>query len=205
LLASTGVLGKPAEYFCAEAMRDSIPGYPADPEEQLSCISSVGATPNGIYGVKLHCVEFDQVQATRWAERLPDLSFVFLERRDVLAQAISYVRACQTDQWRSTGQARAEPSYDPAAINRALIGTLSNLNRWRYYLMRNGISYLHLFYEDVVDAPQGTVEAVGRLVGLDETPRIDASRLRLKMQRDALSEDWRKRFVAEMRDLSQFH
>src|SRR5579863_2506138 len=111
LLASTGMLGVPTEYFCAEAMhRRGIPDYPADPEGQLQTILKLGATPNGIYGLKLHSVEFDAVKGTRWPERLPLLSFVHLDRLDVLGQALSWVRASQTDQWTSFHTPGAEPA-----------------------------------------------------------------------------------------------
>jgi LPS sulfotransferase NodH len=182
-----------------------IADYPVDPESQLQAIPQLAATPNGIYGLKLHSVEFEKVKGTRWAERLPSLSFIHLERRDVLGQAISFVRASQTQQWVSFLGPKGEPIYNGALIDRVLLDILHQQTRWRYYLARNRVPVLHLTYEDVARFPQETAEAVGRLMGLTEKPCVDLSQVRLKVQRDALNEEWRQRFIAESHDLGRFH
>jgi LPS sulfotransferase NodH len=207
LLRSTGVLGLPNEYFDANTIRNArgLPDYPEDTEGQIAQIPIVGATPNEIYGLKLFSHEFDLTKSARRTERLPGLSFIYLERRDLLGQALSHVRAQQTQQWVSFNAPRAEPVYDGARINEVLALLARAQARWRYYFARNGIPVLHLVYEHVMQAPQETVEAVGRLVGLAETPKVDLDQLGdLNIQRDALSDRWRDRFLAESRDLGLF-
>jgi LPS sulfotransferase NodH len=180
--------------------------YPLDPEGQLAAIPQMGATPNGVYGLKIFTHQFDFAKSTRWAARLPSLSFVYLERRDLLGQAISHVRALQTQQWISRVAAAVAPTYDQASINGQLVRLASGHARWRNYFARNGLPVLCLTYEAFVQSPQETVEAVGRWIGLSETPRIDISQLGgLEIQRDALSEAWRARFIAETRDLTILH
>src|SRR5208283_74902 len=171
MLTSTGVLGRPAEYFNAAAFRNfgGIPDYPLDPEGQLAAIPQIGTTSNGVYGLKIFSHQFDLVKSTRWAVRLPSLSFVYLERRDLLGQAISHARALQTEQWASHFKATAQPVYDRASINNQLIYLARGYTRWRYYFARNAIPVLNLTYEEITQSPQETVEAVGRWVGLSET------------------------------------
>jgi len=206
LLESTGVLGRPREYFNVGAVRRfGVQDYPEDAEGQLAEIPRLGATPNGVYGLKIFTTHFDAVARTRWAVRLPDLAFVFLQRRDLLGQAISHVRAMQTQQWGSRFEAVREPAYNAGAINNELVRLARCETRWRYYFARNGIEALHLAYEDIEADPQRAVEAVGRLVGLGEAPRIDPEKIRIERQRDALNEEWRARFLAESRDLGVLH
>jgi LPS sulfotransferase NodH len=208
LLTSTGLLGRPTEYFNVDAVQTAlgITGYPHDPEAQLAAIPVLGATDNGVYGLKIFSSQFDDVRATRWAERLPQLSFIHLERADLLGQAISLVRASQTQQWTSFRPALGEATYDRALINDTLIGLARAQTRWAYYFARNGLSVLTLVYEEVVRDPQATAEAVGQLVGLPEAPRVDMAGIgNLSIQRDALSETWRARFIAESRELGVFH
>jgi trehalose 2-sulfotransferase len=111
LLASTGVLGAPTDFFDDVVVKQrGVADYPSDPEAQLAAIPRLGSTPNGVYGLKLFSRHFDAVRHTRWAERLPRLSFIHLTRLDVVGQAISHVRAMQTQQWTARRQAQAEPA-----------------------------------------------------------------------------------------------
>src|ERR1700733_11451693 len=62
-LSSTGVLGKSLEYFNGPGRRSlGYPDYPDDPTRQIDWILSEGATPNGIYAVKIFPMQFDEVQ-----------------------------------------------------------------------------------------------------------------------------------------------
>lgn len=207
LLASTGVLGRPLEYFNAEAARSLLrmPDYPSGAEEQIALIPKLSATPNGVYALKLFSNHFDFAKPARWAERMPELRFVHLVRLDVLGQAISHMRAAQTSQWASRLQEIRAPIYNFDVINKEVVRILNAQNRWRYYFARNGVPVLHLVYEHICDNPQGAAEAVGRLIGLDETPRVDMDKVHAKVQRDALNDEWRARYLAEARNLSIFH
>ena len=99
----------------------------------------------------------------------------------------------------------AQIKADPQFKTMELVRLSRAHTRWRYWFARNGLPVLSLVYEQVMRAPQGAVEAVGRLVGLAEVPRFDPEQVRgLEIQRDALSEEWRARFVAEARDLGAF-
>ena len=205
LLASTGVLGAPTEYFNAETMRQrGHANYPTDPEAQLAAITRLGATPNGVYGLKIFSHQFEAVIATRWAERLPALSFIHLTRADVLGQTISNVRALQTWRWTARSAERGEPRYDFEQINVELKRLLNAQSRWAYYLARNGVRVLHIVYEQMCAAPQQTVDAVARFLGLAEPATIDPGKIWVTPQRDALNAEWRERFVAEARGLAVF-
>ncbi|HLK25803.1 MAG TPA: Stf0 family sulfotransferase [Caulobacteraceae bacterium] len=205
LLASTGVLGAPTEFFDPLFVQRAVPDYPADPEAQLLEIPRLGSTPNGVYGLKVFARHFDAVRHTRWVERLPRLSFVHLIRLDVLGQAVSHVRAMQTQQWTARAKARCEPVYDFELINAELLRLINSQARWAYYFGRNGIPFLHLAYEHLVQQPQRAVEAVAQLIGLQESPVVDFSKVSAAIQRDELSEEWRRRYVAQARDLAHFH
>jgi LPS sulfotransferase NodH len=208
ILRSTGVLGDPTEYFDANTLRHGrgVSDYPLDPEGQLAQIPRLGATPNGVYGFKIFSHQFDEVKSTRWAERLPSLSFVHLERQDLLGQALSLVRARQTQQWVSAIPAQAEPVYRQDEIATVLALLARAQARWRYYFASNGLPVLKLDYEQLMQSPQAAAEAIGRLVGLSETPKVDLALLdSLQIQRDTITDAWRARFIADTRDLSVFH
>jgi LPS sulfotransferase NodH len=206
LLRSTGVLGNPLEYFNTKAQQLYIdPQYPADPEAQIDWILGHGSTPNGVYGLKIFADQFDLAAKSRWATRLPNLSFIYLERRDVLGQALSMARAKQTDQWNSGSPLLGEAVYDRTLIAAWLVEILRQYTRWRYYFARNGLTPLRLVYEDFVQKPAESVSAVARLIGLTEPTEGDFDGAATKVQRDELTELWRRRFIEESADLGTFH
>ena len=98
-LSSTGLLGHPLEYFNAAARRMlDHPDFPDGPEEQIERVLTIGATANGIFGIKVVPAQFDlAARSIHWTRRLPNLAFVLLKRRDLLGQAISNLRATQTN------------------------------------------------------------------------------------------------------------
>ena len=197
-LASTGALGRPEEYF---ATTESAVAVERDPS-LLADVLARATTANGVWGIKLFSQQFDQTMAARWVERLPRPRFVYLERRDLLGQAISLVRARQTRAYLAHESQRAEPRYDTRAIARQLRRLAEANARWRLYLARNGTEVLWLHYEDMVRDPAATVRAVADHVGVAEPAVIDARLIGVTVQRDAITDEWRARFVADAGDPS---
>lgn len=202
LLASTGQLGRPAEYFSTKFQRRVCsPDYPEGAREQIAHALEHGATPNGVYGLKIYPLQLDGLsRRLNWTEFLPDLRFVHLGRRDLLGQAISRARVSQTLQWRSTLPAAAEPRYDGAAILSAMREIVAQDARWQLFFARNGIAPLRLVYEDALGAPDATVKAVARLVGIEGPAVAAPERIAVAVQRDATTAEWRERFVADFGD-----
>lgn len=206
MLASTGILGRPEEYFNGAGRRMfDDPNYPDDPEAQVGEILIRGASPNGVYGMKVFAGHFDRVAHTRWALRLPNLKFIYLQRRDLLGQALSLARAQQTMQFRSTRQALREAQFDLALINDHMVQIVRAHARWQFYFAKNGLDPLTLAYEDVLADPDGAVAAVARLMDVDPIPKPDLSKVRVEIQRDEVTEEWRRRFIAESYDITAFH
>ena len=198
LLRSTGLLGKPTEFFHDPAVARAVL---RSPDETLFSLVEAAATPNGVYGLKVFTRHFEQVAAARWAERLPRLRFVSLTRADTLGQAVSLARAVQTGQYKGDDPGQGEPRYDPTLIADCLARIVYGQARWESWFARNGIAPLRLVYEEVVQAPQEAVDAVARLVGLEAPAPIDLGQVEVRVQRDAVTRDWRDRFVREKADL----
>jgi trehalose 2-sulfotransferase len=198
-LTSTGVLGRPLEYFNGPARRVlTNPAYPDDPEAQIRRILTDGTTPNGVYGVKLFPDQLDAVAArVPWMKALPRLAFVLLRRRDLLGQALSWHRALATEQYRSTQISERAAIYDGAAIMQRLRTIVGLQARWTMFFARTGIEPLAIAYEDVVDQPQAAVDAVAQLIGLPGAAPIDTGSVDLVVQRDEEIEAWRRRFLTE--------
>jgi LPS sulfotransferase NodH len=201
-LSSTGVLGNPLEYFNGSGRRlFGYPEYPDDPSGQIGWILTEGTTPNGIYGLKVFPAQVEQAEKSiRWTELLPNLRFVLLKRRDILGQAISAVRALQTEQWRSSMPARGPARYDGAQIYERLQFAARDYARWDIFFARKAVAPTIIAYEDLLTDPQSAVDQVADIFGLRGQARVASERIDLKIQRDATTEEWRARFLDEYRD-----
>jgi LPS sulfotransferase NodH len=200
-LSSTGMLGNPLEYFNGGGRRLlGYPEYPDDPSKQIDWIVTEGATPNGIYGLKIFPAQVEQIEKSiRWTELLPDLKFVLLKRRDILGQALSAVRALQTEQWRASMPARGPALYDGAQIYERLKIAARDYARWDIFFARRAVAAAVIIYEVFLVDPQSAVDQVADLFGLRGQARAAGERIDLKSQRDAITEEWRARFLDEYR------
>jgi trehalose 2-sulfotransferase len=199
LLQSTGVLGTPLEYFNGPARRIlDDPTYPDDPNRQVERVLTMGRTPNGVYALKIFANQFRAIEShIRLTRALPNLRFVFLRRRDVLGQAISWSRALQTNQYRSTQPVSGPATYDRGAIAERLRVIVEEYALWQSYFARNGLSPIEVTYEDLPHTAQVLCRKLAKLLGVKGKVVIQPKLIDLVIQRDDQSEQWRRRFVEE--------
>jgi len=183
LLQKTGVAGRPNEYFNPMFQSHWAGDWgTATLPEYLDKVVVSGTTPNGVFGLKVHPMQFDSLcrqlarrprvpytQRPGLLERqFPELRYVRLRRRDGLRQAVSYVRAIQTRAWWDSDHAPGpngpvEPDrlrFDFQLIERA-VGLLEAMDRrWSAYFDAIGASPLEFEYEELTSDPNGAVRAV---------------------------------------------
>jgi LPS sulfotransferase NodH len=200
-LSSTDRLGYPLEYFNGPGRRAlGSPDYPDAPKLQIEAVLRLGATPNGVYAVKLFASQFATFsRRLRWMDLLPNLHFVYLTRDDLLGQAISWARALQTEQYRSTQPAKRFAAYDAELIRSRLMAIARERAQWEAFFARTGIEPLRIVYERFLEDQPSYVDRVASLVDI-ENPVIDQRRVDLVIQRDAVTEEWKQRFRAENGD-----
>ncbi len=222
-LTATARAGRPDEFF------DPTPGNEAHwarhhkaPEGAgyLDRIVDATRTPNGVFGFKLHWHQVPSLRARLvqalpapgapdsrpildlLRERLPGTRFIWLSRRNKVAQAISYYRATRTQVWRASNDGRypdaapaCVPHFDRAAIGEFLQTVKAMDSGWRRFFQHHKIPALVVVYEDFVESYAPTVRAVLKFLDL----RYDDVVLpppTLRQQADAQSEEWERRFRA---------
>lgn len=198
LLASTGVLGRPREYFNAPGRRKyDDPDYPEDPRLQLDQVVSTGATSNGVYGVKVHAFQLAPLldHVDPFAE-LPRVRAVRQRRDDALGQALSWTRANQTNQHRAGDAPEGVASYDRARIDASLDFLARENAWWDDYLARTDTRVLEVRYEDLEADPQREVDRVAAFLRVRSAP-VRPEAVEVTRQRDAVTAAWRERYVAE--------
>jgi LPS sulfotransferase NodH len=97
--------------------------------------------------------------------------FVYLRRGDVVAQAVSLLRAEQTGVWFETAGERQEPAAEPGfdlGQVRGLVRQIEEDNAaWEAWFTAEGIRPHRVLYEDLDDDPVGIASGVLGFLGLD--------------------------------------
>ncbi|MGI8839822.1 MAG: Stf0 family sulfotransferase [Caulobacteraceae bacterium] len=151
---------------------------------------SFKAGPPGVIAAEL-CGFFDAY--------LKKTSFILLCRRDIVAQAVSCVKAQQTLQWHSTQKPAGVAAYDEAKIGEYISIIAGGVERLRLYAERSGRPCRRLIYEDFAGGDFTAPTAICDALGLPRRPA--GSRIRpMPVERigDAVNAEWAARFTAGM-------
>lgn len=205
-LESTGILGRPREYFNGAGRRAiDDPEYPDAPEAQVRRALDRGVTANGVFGVKLFASQMPHALASETFVSLLDRAkFLYLRRDDLLGQAISLVRAQQSGQFRASQKSTGPVRYNARAIERALEDLATQDAAWRAYFHRCAIAPIETTYDAVVCSPREIVDRLARELGLVETAAVRSEAITLLPQSDAISQEWRRQFIADHGDRGRF-
>jgi LPS sulfotransferase NodH len=218
-LRNTGVAGWPTEYFSSGFQAYWSPrwGTPAFGNYLRRAVAEA-TTSNGVCGVKAHAPQFDYF-ARQASGRMPvphhlrpglldlwfpNLHYVRLRRRDAVRQAVSYVKAIQSNIW---WDADAPPApydaprpdavrFDYLLIEASLARLAEEDDRWTRYFATTGITPLTLDYEDISADPHGAVRAVLDFLEIAVPGEYVPSTPTFRRQANEQTEEWVERFNA---------
>jgi len=201
----TGVLGAPGEYLNVgegRRLRDVMMRRlrVASPEGYFAKLLGCRTSKNGIFGMKVHFPHF--VAAVSWypslIAALSPLTFIYLDRRDKLAQAVSMARAMQSDAWSSMdGEFEVPLTYDEASIAQCLREIQHQTLGWRRWFDANHIQPFVLYYEDAVADTAGAVRSVVELLGVQGDEPEEIHLPPIERQSDETNAEWVERFRRE--------
>lgn len=207
-LAATGVAGWPFEYFQEPVFQKCCVDWgvtpPKDPVEYLGLLSERTRTGNGVFGAKTmygnlaSLLERLPPHLTLGGNLLPGLRWVRIIRRDVVRQAVSNLRASQTEHW-SHEQAenrptRAEPHYDFAQLEERVGRIGRQTAKWDRFFAGLSEAPALVCYEDLAANLEGTVRRVLAHLGIEAGTPLFSGPLTLRRQGDALNEEWVARY-----------
>jgi trehalose 2-sulfotransferase len=203
LLASTGIAGRPHEWFYAETEEANRRAWGVSVfPEYLRRVRDAGTTPNGVFGSKLMWEQMEELvlrldhrggsraDSALIERHFPRPRFIWILREDVAAQAVSWAKAIQTGYWHhwNARDPSASPIYDRDQIE-ALAQQVTDTNsRWQAWFATNDIRPLVVRFDDLVaDEVAVTRDVLGYLDLASEGVAI--AELTLKTS-DGVSEEW---------------
>ena len=204
--------GRPEEYF----WRGHEPRWAArwgasGPADYVQAAIREGTTPNGVFGTKVMWPHMPTILAKLrvgygdcWPSEhallehaFPALHFIWIWREDTVAQAVSFSRALQTNEW-TVGDRRqpvSEPHFDFGQIHSLLSLVRDQNHAWRRWFATNGISPFPLRYEDLVQDMSGVTLDVLAFLGVTP-PSGCAVEPHHGKQADTISAEWVARYRA---------
>lgn len=175
----------------------SVPDFrPDDLPRLIDELVHRRTSANGVFSLKIHWRTYSMMSQRFGFDfnMLPQpIQWVHLERTDVVAQAVSFVKAQQTGVFGVRGPTpTATPAtYDDDVLVGAFVKMVAGRDGWRAFMPDRGIDAINVGYEELRDNYAATVGRVAASLGwpLDRVPDPQ-----LQRQADALNEQWANRF-----------
>lgn len=204
LLSSTTVLGKPDEFLNQDVNQEVIRKFGARTEaDYLNALETNASSDNGVFSMEviwghLELSEIDLLNYYR------DARFIYLRRKDILAQAVSLMLATETGVFHSVEGESAKAQAETGARLVSSEKAFGGIRRWWGHLQNyeclsevqfaiRDIDPLRLYYEDLVEDPMDAVRRVRSHVGVPpdagRTPNSGHTPVRSK-----INEELAKRF-----------
>lgn len=211
LLASTGLAGRPEEYFWRDdephwSEQWGVTGF----TDYLRAAIAHGSTPNGVFGAKVMYGYLPDLlgklaalqggagldDRTLLERAFPGLRFLWIWREDMVAQAVSWSKAIQTNVW-SASDRRAPsaepPRFDFRQIHELVRQARSGRKGWKRWFKAHHIEPLRIRYEDLMTDMSGTTRGSLSFLGI-EHPVDLAVQAQTARQADSINDDWAARY-----------
>jgi LPS sulfotransferase NodH len=204
VLVQSGTVGRASEIFspvvAPRGRRVRVGDY-------LVACTGKAARRTGVFGVKLHWPHHELLihllRGLRGSTGLPDSRliesvfpgprYVWLTRKDEVAQAVSWHRAKTTRVWLDDDQQLADPVFDYEAIDERLRLVREHNARWRQWFAGNEVEPYTVSYEELVADPAAVARALVAHLGLGVAGEV-SSWPHTRRQADALNAEWACRY-----------
>lgn len=154
---------------------------------------------NGAFGAKLHFAHYrSEIAPLSLREILPSARFVSIRRRDRISQAVSLLKARQTQRYRASQAPTGIARYDFAALLASHTEILEEEHGWDELFTRERLTPFALTYEELARDYPGTIVRTLRFIGVDPPSSFELPEPALRKQSDASSAEWAARYLSEL-------
>ena len=176
--------GKPEEYFHPLIIRDlKLNNNPQGFQDYYNTIVNEHSTDQGIFGIKLHWYQLQDLlklarQCDDFREKkdleiinilFPNPKFIYLWRKDIVAQSVSAVIAGQSGKWENLQSDKSKPKQNSTTKNVKFVPLkiyeweqflrLQN-QLWENFLQQSNLPHYEITYEDLVDQFQQQINNI---------------------------------------------
>jgi LPS sulfotransferase NodH len=165
LLTATGVFGLPDEYANQTLLCEHVSKFARTETDYLNAMEQECASANGIFSIQATWGDISLFGTIDFFERYQNARYFCLRRRDIISQAISLHLAVETGLFHRVGSDEVRIEYTPSQC------PVQSIKRWCVHILNfecmiegqfivRGINPMRLFYEELVEAPEQTVQRI---------------------------------------------
>lgn len=226
----SGMAGKPDEYFITnkQGQLQNEQGNIAEIygkktlEAFHELVLSLGSTPNGVFGIiiqwdYLHHIlrnfrslpQYANLDDKALLDELFDKpKFIWLQRRNKIRQAISWIKARQTGVWKvqaeksNNPQQKPELRYDYFLIEQNIKRFENAEKGWATFFQTNQIDPLVVVYEELAQNFEQTALNLLDFLNLERPENMQFKERKLKKQADTLNEVWTQKFLQQRKSVT---
>lgn len=182
LLTKTKLLGFPDEYINPRGpMQMYLNKFPAaNIFDYFEQIRSHQIYPNSVFGMKTNFPDFKPLLENSLVGKLLNpVKFIYLDRKDIVLQAISSYMARKTGLWHlrnnQTNESNTDIDFDEAQIIKLIDKFIMERLQWERFFNLYSIEPLRITYEDVLANVNETVQQIGEFLEININETIDLS------------------------------
>ncbi|MBZ8182127.1 Stf0 family sulfotransferase [Oscillatoria salina] len=218
-LAQLKSCGTPEEYFHYKRLQGL--DLKDNPDKFLGYCNSVlqaGLTSNGVFGIKMHWWQMQDFlrlarQSPLFQDKqdleilnyfFPNLKFIYIWRKDLVAQAVSTTIALQTDVWEQSSQSETTQQkenfslkFQPLKIYRWEQKFKDQNRRWREFFRENNLDYYEITNKKLIGFFEEEIRNIVAYLGVDESLLPDKIEMATKSQSTKIN----KQFIRDYRRL----
>jgi LPS sulfotransferase NodH len=185
-IARLEVMSHPDEYFLTEQFHDALLDNPCkDLKEYYEIVSKKRMTESGVFGLEISFFDLEELEReVQLFDLLPkDRHFVYLSRRNFVAQGVSLYLAIETRRFHSlrepdTPDGRERPArYDGQAIKYWTAHILDQEYSIEQWMQAHDVTPLRVSYEDMLQNMDAVIAKIAEWIGVD----VDVNRERLPL------------------------
>ena len=195
----TGVLGAPWEYLNDNfELGDLMRRFEASSTtEYVDRLLACRTSSNGVFGLKAHFRHFETglKHFPGLLERFGTPTFIYINRRDKLAQAVSMAKAFQTKSWTSLIDPHRDAlRYDRSHIARCIEEIEAQRLGWLRWFENNNVTPFVVNYEELVVDSDEVIRTIMELLDVLDDPPDDVRLPKVEKQGDEVNEEWISNF-----------
>ena len=204
-LWQTGLLGAPSEVLnpTSELRVLSNRLKSSTPADYIAKLLARRTSRNGVFGMKAHFHHFEAFLKDYPAllEVLSPLTYIYINRNDKVAQAVSMAKALQTDWWTSRMEEGPTPPlrYDREMIAKCMEDIEQQDLTWRQWFESHNVTPFQVTYDELTADPAGVVRNIVELLGVQDDERDEVAVPPARKQGDGTNQEWIERFQRETR------